>query len=301
MKQSTLPVKQYLYAGAEAGFPPVRSFGYHHHRRAVSLPPHRHPGGIEITFVLSGSAVWQVAGGESFLQTGNTLFIMPAGLSHLGKYDIITPCELAWLILDARHLHKVFDPENAEEFQRLTAEFSCRNIPFSKPFKAILRSSIETLRREDQPFRELRLNHLLPLLLIELLIRLKTPDREDSRIFPETEQFIRENLPRRISCAELAANCHLSESYFWTRFKRESGLTPMDFLNRKRLEKAESLLKNSSHSITKIAFDCGFQSSQYFATVFKKQFGLTPTQLRKKLGGTAGHLLPVSTRFEEKG
>ena len=282
MKQNDPRVKRYMFAGADAGFPLVHGFGYHHHRQAVSLPPHRHPSGMEITFVLSGSAIWQIAGGESYQQTGNTLFIMPSGLSHLGKYDIITPCELAWIILDAHHLPAFFGPENAEEFLRLTAEFSCRNVPFSKPFKAILRTAIDTLHREDLPFRELRLNHLLPLLLIELLIRLRSPDREDSRILPKTEKFIRKNLHRQIRCAELAANCHLSEPHFWSRFKRESGLTPMDFLNRKRLEKAESLLKESSRSITEIAFDCGFRSSQYFATVFKKQFGLTPTELRRK-------------------
>ena len=282
MEKAPDSCRRYSFHGNNVSSSLIDSFGYHNHHQAVALGMHSHPCGIEITFILDGSAVWLTEDGRAFRQTGNTLFIMPQNLRHLGKYDVITPCKLAWLILDHRYLHEIFDADAADAFRKLTMALCCKTIPLPKSFRSILNSAVETLCREEEPYRDLQLKYQLPLLLIDLLIHLKAPHTGEKSILMKTERFMMNHLHRPLNCAQLAENCGLSVSRFWNRFKQESGLTPMDFLNRKRLEKAEHLLRNSRKNITEIAFSCGFQSSQYFTTVFRKYFGLTPTQLRQK-------------------
>jgi AraC-like DNA-binding protein len=72
-------------------------------------------------------------------------------------------------------------------------------------------------------------------------------------------------------------------SFFHEKFLKEVRLTPAEYLTRLRMKKAKQLLKISKKSITEIAFDLGFSSSQYFATVFKKVTGITPRFYRKQV------------------
>ena len=74
---------------------------------------------------------------------------------------------------------------------------------------------------------------------------------------------------------------NLSLSRFKTRFKHEVGVAPGGYIIMRKVEKAKELLGDRDRSITDIAFDLGFSSSQYFATVFKKLIGLTPSEYRK--------------------
>ncbi|VGO11482.1 HTH-type transcriptional activator RhaS [Pontiella desulfatans] len=78
----------------------------------------------------------------------------------------------------------------------------------------------------------------------------------------------------------MAESCGLGVTRFVHYCKQITNQTPQLFLNQLRLEAAAERLK-TDQSITAIAFDCGFSSSQYFATAFKKQFGCTPRQFRQ--------------------
>lgn len=84
-----------------------------------------------------------------------------------------------------------------------------------------------------------------------------------------------ENLYRIIYVDELASLLKMSTGYFKAWFKSKSGMPPKEHINRLRIERAKvSLLWQNS--VTKVAFDLGFSSSQYFATTFKKFTGHTP-------------------------
>ena len=66
--------------------------------------------------------------------------------------------------------------------------------------------------------------------------------------------------------------------------KERTGDSPIIYLNRLRIRKAQELLRETGQSITEIAFACGFQSSQYFARTFKHLTGgRTPRDYRSSL------------------
>ncbi len=98
----------------------------------------------------------------------------------------------------------------------------------------------------------------------------------------ETISFMEHNLDRSVSIKELLEVSHMSESSLLRAFKKITGLSPLNYHLRKRVEKACSLLIDSSMSITMIAYDLGFNDSNYFSRQFKKIRSETPGEYRKR-------------------
>ncbi|MEM6321913.1 MAG: helix-turn-helix transcriptional regulator, partial [Bacteroidota bacterium] len=73
---------------------------------------------------------------------------------------------------------------------------------------------------------------------------------------------------------------YMSESNFHRVFKNELGISPIDFINEKRLERAATLLKSSSKKINDICLECGFNSRSYFTRLFKRKYQVSPNAYR---------------------
>lgn len=98
-------------------------------------------------------------------------------------------------------------------------------------------------------------------------------------------EYIRKNIRNKLSISELAEKACLSRAQFFRAFQRELGETPVQFINRERLELAKHrfLIKNAS--ATDACFDAGFSSLNYFSRIFKKYEGLSPTAWKKRQMG----------------
>ena len=279
----------YKFTGSEISLPIVYSGGFHNYSYSVKLHSHKHMEGPEITYILKGSTQWRLENGKEIEQPGGTLTLIPRGIGHLGAGELISPCWLYWYVLDLRN------PQEA-----------CRNTPFSTDeieliFQILNRRSC-SVASVQTGMKEL-FQHLLELLkkghankwyaaemrLIMCQIILNTAKSiADTRMYPDdllainAREFMRKNLCSDISVDDIAAACGLSESQFARRFKRAAGITPADYLQRLRIEEGARLLRESNRSITTIAFELGFSSSQYFSTVFKRYTRQTPQQFRKR-------------------
>ena len=75
----------------------------------------------------------------------------------------------------------------------------------------------------------------------------------------------------------------LGHTAFSEKVKNYTGFSPLNFLINIRISKALNLLKRKDVSVTDIALDTGFYSSQHFATTFKKLTGYSPRDFRKTL------------------
>lgn len=98
------------------------------------------------------------------------------------------------------------------------------------------------------------------------------------------DAHIRANLARRIGIAELAQVACLSPSHFHAQFKRSVGLTPHQYLLRKRLEHAERLLRESDLPLVRVAGECGFSSQSALTTAMHRHLGVTPGTVRRGNG-----------------
>lgn len=94
--------------------------------------------------------------------------------------------------------------------------------------------------------------------------------------------YININYSNPISTEELSKVANLSKYYFCRLFKEITHLSPIDYINKFRIEKALELMKNTNLSISEIAFEVGFNNVSYFIKVFKEHMGLTPLQYKKR-------------------
>ncbi len=99
--------------------------------------------------------------------------------------------------------------------------------------------------------------------------------------FKEVLMHIEQNISRDISIRELADLACLSNDHFTRLFKKIIGITPVKYLNLKRIEKAQLLLLTTNLSIKEIVEKTGFNSISFFNRTFKKTSGSTPYIYRK--------------------
>ena len=79
---------------------------------------------------------------------------------------------------------------------------------------------------------------------------------------------------------QMADRVYVSPSCLITWFKRYTGTTPIDYLNRYRAHRADTLLRTTDRPITDIALETGFDSPSYFIRVFRKYYHTAPRQVR---------------------
>lgn len=94
--------------------------------------------------------------------------------------------------------------------------------------------------------------------------------------------FMEENLAEEIELPALAAKANMSINTFLRVFKTSTGASPMEYLNRLRIDKAKRLLAGTRQSVGEVAAHCGFQDSNYFTRRFRAATGMSPREFRKK-------------------
>lgn len=95
--------------------------------------------------------------------------------------------------------------------------------------------------------------------------------------------YIENNLNKEIRMEEIADSAGFSKYHFQRVFKRETGLNLYEYIQKRRLAEASSLLRNTNIRILDIAVYLCFESQEVFTRAFKKVYGLPPGQYRKAL------------------
>jgi AraC family transcriptional regulator len=93
-------------------------------------------------------------------------------------------------------------------------------------------------------------------------------------------QYVDEHLGAKITLQDLAMVAGLSRMHFAAQFRAAIGMRPHEYLLKRRIERAEELLKRAEVSLVQIALAVGFQTQAHFTTVFKRFAGDTPYQWR---------------------
>ncbi len=92
----------------------------------------------------------------------------------------------------------------------------------------------------------------------------------------EALSYIEENYSTDISLHDLARHVNISKSHLSYIFKKETGETFSDYVNKIRIEKARELLASGKYKINEISDMVGFNNTGYFSKVFKKSTGTSP-------------------------
>jgi AraC family transcriptional regulator len=99
----------------------------------------------------------------------------------------------------------------------------------------------------------------------------------------KVDDYIAEHLAEEISVEGLATLVELSPSHFAHVFKETTGMTPLQFVTRHRVTRAQQLIRETSRSLIEVGFEVGYTSPSHFARVFRRVVGVTPTEFRGSL------------------
>lgn len=104
------------------------------------------------------------------------------------------------------------------------------------------------------------------------------PSGKRELIRPAVELLDSSFADNTLTVASLAERCEMSEVYFRKIFLHSFGISPKEYMIRKRMEYAETLLSAGELSVSQIASLCGYSEACHFSREFKKRFGVPPKE-----------------------
>lgn len=105
----------------------------------------------------------------------------------------------------------------------------------------------------------------------------------DAATFAALEQEIDKRGEENLTVPDMAAFCHMSLRSFHRRFQDNYGVSPIKFLQLRRIEKAKAMLAEKSLPLDAVAQRAGFADMAFFRTVFSRETGMTPGQYRRNM------------------
>lgn len=97
------------------------------------------------------------------------------------------------------------------------------------------------------------------------------------------KRYIDANYSEDICLDSLAGLAHLNKYYLIHAFTESYGISPINYLNEKRIQNCKELLASTDYSIAEIARLSGFSSQSYFSQSFRKSCGMTAKAYRKAM------------------
>lgn len=101
-------------------------------------------------------------------------------------------------------------------------------------------------------------------------------------IVEQAIHYMRENIENRITMDEVLRYVGYSQSHFSTVFKKKTGMSPLSYFNRLKVEHACKLLKTTDLKVNQICYKVGIEDSLYFSRLFSKVMGMSPSEFRIK-------------------
>lgn len=252
----------------------------------------------EVAIITAGEGLHILNGKSATVRKGDILFIQP-GVQH--AYDHTETLALLNIIYDSRQLP--FPLIDGNELPFFNLFFS----PGATPPQAQSPTPILHLDPETDLPKVLAcaetLNHELTtsspanmlfsivrfLKMMLTMLRCATPTvqtqkNSDAYNLGAALKFINDNFTTDLRCEELAKMSFCSLRTFEYKFKKLTGYTPGNYILRKRIALASSLLLSPERSISQISGECGFFNCSHFTQQFRRITGMTPREYRYNQG-----------------
>jgi len=245
----------------------------HHHRiREKGV------GQYVLIYCVDGSGFYVVDGKRHEVKK-NQYFILPIGKPH--EYGATEGhfWTVYWLHFCGKAAH-VF-AEGAATPQTINVTMQSRISERINIFDEILTTlhfgdSIEDLRYASS----LLAHFLASMRYLGQFRRAKASAEKD--IVEQAIHYMRENIENRITMAEVLRYVGYSQSHFSTVFKKKTGMSPLSYFNRLKVEHACQLLKTTDLKVNMICYKVGIEDPLYFSRLFSKVMGMSPTDYRLK-------------------
>lgn len=240
---------------------------------ALTFPSH-FQNEVEIMYISEGSLEVTEGGIEYVLNAGDMLVIFP-NREHSYRSSG-----------NDNHIMLIFEPE----WCGLSKEYFTNYVPNPPVIRAdsippiwtlILKDMIKEYASDDE--RKMEVCRSYTFVIATQLLRLLTLENNSLVDLPLVNSVIAyclKNHQSKISLSDLSRAVGVNKYHVSRIFSNRLGTTFCDYINSLRLNSALIKLTKTKDPITKIAFDCGFNSSRTFTRVFTKHMGISPNKYR---------------------
>jgi AraC-like DNA-binding protein len=258
-------------------------------KKEFSFPLHYHDE-FELNFLVNANGAKRIVGDHiEVIQDMEMVLLGPnlyhSWFTHHCKTEEIREITIQW--------HKdLFDDKflcrNQLNFIRAMFERSYRGIAFSRETVQALAPRLLALNEKNGFDSVLELMSILHDLSISRNMRTLSNASfsneqfsSNSRRIEKAFQFMNSNFDRSVSLSEVAKLVNMTEVSFSRFIKKRTGNTFIDTLNEIRLGHASKKLIDTTHSVSEISYNCGFNNISNFNRIFKKKKGCTPKEFRE--------------------
>jgi len=260
----------------------LRAIGHVKHPPGWKHNMHRDEDGYVLHVVQHGELWHEAKGRRHVVRRGQACLL---DLRNDPTYGVegATNAEFFWALLHGRDMPRVFLELGADQDPLFPLEDL-------RVVESLLRELGRVTLRE-RPAHEVRASGLLTLVLAELFASRagsKMPLSLSESAKPLSES-VRKGIDymirfydKPITVKHIADVCRQSLFYFSRRFRQEMRVSPIEYLNRYRIEQAKKLLAASNQGVEQIARSVGFRNHNYFSRTFVRLIGVTPLAYRKQ-------------------
>jgi AraC-like DNA-binding protein/mannose-6-phosphate isomerase-like protein (cupin superfamily) len=249
---------------------------------------HSHAG-FEVLFLLDGATVYEFAGPSAVELRGGHFLVVPPGVVHRGLHEVRSPSTICGLALKTSQLgawrNTNFTPADVRRLRTALEDASRKVHPFNPALRWLVRRLMEeTASYPGAPQRAeaaIALRSIICAVLVEAMRQILVPPTEPKEFVAAAVAYLRQHLQDPVRMSDLVRYVGFSRARMFDLFKAQTGLTPNDYLQRLRIEKAQQLLRQTNQSVTEIGLATGFRTGQYFSTVFGRYTGISPMRFRK--------------------
>ena len=257
------------------GLPRLYTFFYQEREQGFVFPGESHSM-YELTYVDKGTLHCVSEGLDVKLEAGDMILNSP-GQWHMHYSDIgVAP----------GYVTISFDIEGMD----LTSLAGRR---FQSPQRAIdiLRQMLREQEHPDSYSEDMILGQLRQLLL--MLVRQNqaqpTPMRKpqglnnENEIIRRAQQYISQNVRRKLSVPVVAQNADVSASYLTSLFHKHLQISPGEYIRRIKLQESKQMIREGNMNFSEIANALQYSTIHHFSRQFKEKFGITPTEYAKSV------------------
>ena len=251
---------------------------------------------IRVFYVTEGEALLHLPGQDVTLRPHH-LYIIPAYTVH--SYECHGPFSHYYLhtfegFRNEMNLQEVCELPTEVEGDKITEilfEYLCNQQPDAQLPQSDPRSYDTSAQTSDYVarYRDMELWEKMELRGAMLMImshfirqaqpRVWTHNKRMKRVLEHIHSHISDN----VGVEELAEVASVSKPYFIKLFKQEFGASPVQYINNKKVERAQLLLFTSDKAVKEVAYTLGFSDQNYFIRLFRKVTGITPQEYRRKI------------------
>lgn len=229
----------------------------------------------EIFFVLEGKGNFLFREGTRSIRTGD-LIIIPPYIEHTEQSIPGTALKYYVLGIDGVTFQTKYDAATAQIYCNFDNNSMLANL-FDQIYYEM---------KGDRYGAEQVCQHLLQVLLLRIvrtkhLIPVSINSVRMSKECAQIKAYLDTNYASHITLDTLTGLTHMNKYYMAHSFTKFTGLSPIQYLNRRRLEVACQLLTDTDYSISDIANLTGFSSQSYFTQIFRKFYDVTPIRYRQ--------------------